>query len=291
MKLSILFVGVIVTSGFRVGLQQKWTSMWPFRCKWREIVVKSYIHIYIYSKTWVNDHLAWATTLTWATVFSCTESFMGSELNASDIFWLPQFLETLHLRCKHVQSHLWNCDATLVSPWFDDDVNLLGAIAVKCDEMPQISCLFETHLTPIIQFVRYISWILQTWQNDRIWRLFVFWFHQKYFTTIYGWAVMNAYNRVDFEFPVAISASLPSATTFLERPHLLGPLGGRYIQVLPYIYIYIYITFNYITLLFQTYYKIWYRWFMKNVFNWYRIYSTKHESIDMISLITVQGRS
>ena len=49
------------------------------------------------------------------------------------------------------------------------------------------------------------------------------------------WAVMNAYNRVDFEFPVAIRASLPSATTCLERPYLLGPLGGRYIQVLLYI--------------------------------------------------------
>ena len=49
------------------------------------------------------------------------------------------------------------------------------------------------------------------------------------------WAVMNAYNRVDFEFPVAIRASLPSATTSLERPYLLGPLGGRYIQVLLYI--------------------------------------------------------
>ena len=43
---------------------------------------------------------------------------------------------------------------------------------------------FETYLTPIIQFVRNISSILQTWQNDRIWRLFVFWFHQKSFTTI-----------------------------------------------------------------------------------------------------------
>ena len=40
---------------------------------------------------------------------------------------------------------------------------------------------------------------------------------------------MNAYNRADFEFPVAIRASLPSATTCLERPYLLGPLGGRYI--------------------------------------------------------------
>ena len=49
------------------------------------------------------------------------------------------------------------------------------------------------------------------------------------------WAVMNAYNRVDFEFPVAIRASLPSATTCLERPYLLGPLGGRYIQVLLYL--------------------------------------------------------
>ena len=96
---------------------------------------------------------------------------------------------------------------------------------------------FETHLTPIIQFVRNISSILQTWQNDRIWRLFVFWFHQKSFTTIYVWTVMNAYNRVDFEFLVAISASLPSATTCLERPYLLGPLGGRYIQVLLYIFI------------------------------------------------------
>ena len=38
---------------------------------------------------------------------------------------------------------------------------------------------FETYLTPIIQFVRNISSILQTWQNDLIWRLFVFWFHQK----------------------------------------------------------------------------------------------------------------
>ena len=36
---------------------------------------------------------------------------------------------------------------------------------------------------------------------------------------------------VDFEFPVAIRASLPSATTCLERPYLLGPLGGRYIQI------------------------------------------------------------
>ena len=43
---------------------------------------------------------------------------------------------------------------------------------------------FETYLAPIIQFVRNISSILQTWQNDRIWRLFVFWFHQKSFTTI-----------------------------------------------------------------------------------------------------------
>ena len=41
---------------------------------------------------------------------------------------------------------------------------------------------FEMYLTPIIQFVRNISSILQTWQNDR--RLFVFWFHQKSFTTI-----------------------------------------------------------------------------------------------------------
>ena len=62
----------------------------------------------------------------------------------------------------------------------------------------------------------------------------MFWFHQKSFTTIYVWAVMNAYNRVDFEFPVAIRASLPSATTCLERPYLLDPLGGRYIQVLLY---------------------------------------------------------
>ena len=45
---------------------------------------------------------------------------------------------------------------------------------------------------------------------------------------------MNAYNRVDFEFPVAIRASLPSATTCLERPYLLDPLGGRYMQVLLY---------------------------------------------------------
>ena len=43
---------------------------------------------------------------------------------------------------------------------------------------------FETYLTPIMQFVRNISSILQTWQNDRIWRLFVFWFHQESFTTI-----------------------------------------------------------------------------------------------------------
>ena len=43
---------------------------------------------------------------------------------------------------------------------------------------------FETYLPPIMQFVRNISSILQTWQNDRIWRLFMFWFHQKSFTTI-----------------------------------------------------------------------------------------------------------
>ena len=43
---------------------------------------------------------------------------------------------------------------------------------------------FEMYLTPIIQFVRNISSILQTWQNDWIWRLFMFWFHQKSFTTI-----------------------------------------------------------------------------------------------------------
>ena len=29
-----------------------------------------------YSKTWVSDHLAWATTLTWATVFSCTDAIL-----------------------------------------------------------------------------------------------------------------------------------------------------------------------------------------------------------------------
>ena len=34
-------------------------------------------------------------------------------------------------------------DATSVSPSFDDDANLLGAIAVKRDETPQISCLFR----------------------------------------------------------------------------------------------------------------------------------------------------
>ena len=43
---------------------------------------------------------------------------------------------------------------------------------------------FETYLTPIMQFFRNISSTLQTWQNDRIWRLFVFGFHQKSFTTI-----------------------------------------------------------------------------------------------------------
>ena len=32
--------------------------------------------IVLYSKTWVNDHLAWATTLTWATVFSCTDAIL-----------------------------------------------------------------------------------------------------------------------------------------------------------------------------------------------------------------------
>ena len=72
-----------------------------------------------------------------------------------------------------IQSHLWNYNATSVSPWFDDDVNLLGAIAVKCDEMPQISCLF-----------RNVFNTNHTWQNDRIWRLFLFWFHQKSFTTM-----------------------------------------------------------------------------------------------------------
>ena len=29
-----------------------------------------------YSKTWVSDHLAWATTLPWATVFSCTDAIL-----------------------------------------------------------------------------------------------------------------------------------------------------------------------------------------------------------------------
>ena len=32
-----------------------------------------------------------------------TDIFMGSELNASDIFWLPQFLTTLHLGCRHTE--------------------------------------------------------------------------------------------------------------------------------------------------------------------------------------------
>ena len=158
-----------------------------------------------------------------------TKSFMGSELNTSDIFWLPQFLKQC-ICGADIQSHLWNYDATSVSPWFDDDINLFGAIAVKCDEI----VYFKMYVTPIIQFVEYISSILQTWQNDWIWRLFMFWFHQKYFTTIYVWAVMNAYNRVNFEFLVAIRASLSSATTCHERPYLLGPLGGHYIQVLLY---------------------------------------------------------
>ena len=30
----------------------------------------------MYSKTWVSDHLAWATTLPWATVFSCTYAIL-----------------------------------------------------------------------------------------------------------------------------------------------------------------------------------------------------------------------
>ena len=32
--------------------------------------------ILMYSKTWVCDHLAWATTLPWATVFSCTDAIL-----------------------------------------------------------------------------------------------------------------------------------------------------------------------------------------------------------------------
>ena len=64
------------------------------------------------------------------------------------------------------------------------------------------------------------------------------------------WAVMNAYNTVDFEFPVAIRASLPSATTCLERPYLLGPLGGRYIQVLLYLQIsYLLVVFGQLVIL------------------------------------------
>ena len=31
---------------------------------------------YPINKTWVSDHLAWATTLTWATVFSCTDAIL-----------------------------------------------------------------------------------------------------------------------------------------------------------------------------------------------------------------------
>ena len=30
----------------------------------------------LYSKTWVSDHLAWATTLPWAIVFSCTDAIL-----------------------------------------------------------------------------------------------------------------------------------------------------------------------------------------------------------------------
>ena len=48
---------------------------------------------------------------------------------------------------------------------------------------------------------------------------------------------MNVYNRVDFQFPIATCASLPSATTCLEQPYLLGLLGGRYIQVLLYYFL------------------------------------------------------
>ena len=42
-----------------------WPHPWPWHCQSLK-----------YSKTWVSDHLAWATTLTWATIFSCTDAIL-----------------------------------------------------------------------------------------------------------------------------------------------------------------------------------------------------------------------
>ena len=68
---------------------------------------------------------------------------------------------------------------------------------------------FETYFTPIIQFVKNISSVLQTWQNDRIWTLLVFWFRQK--------SVMNA---IDSRFWVPGCDPCPDPCLPAVRDHL-----------------------------------------------------------------------
>ena len=105
--------------------------------------------------------------------------------------------------------------------------------------MPQISCLFRNVFNTnykVCYKYKFNTPNMAKWPNLMIIRVLV----PPEVLYNHMWAVMNAYNRVDFEFPVAIRASLPSATTCLERPYLLGPLGGRYIQVLLYILFYWY---------------------------------------------------
>ena len=74
---------------------------------------------------------------------------------------------------------------------------------------------FETYLTQIMQFVRNISSILQTWQNDRIWRLFMFWFHQKSFTTICELSWMSTTQSI-------LSSRLRSVPPCRLRPPVLS---------------------------------------------------------------------
>ena len=97
--------------------------------------------------------------------------------------------------------------------------------------MPQISCLFRNVFNTnykVCYKYKFNTPNMAKWPNLKIIHVLV----PPEVLYNHMWAVTNAYNRVDFEFPVAIRASLPSATTCLERPYLLGPLGGRYIQVI-----------------------------------------------------------
>ena len=136
-------------------------------------------------------------------------------------------LKTLHL--LQIYRALYGVS---VSPWFNDDKSLLGAIAVnalKCQRffLSISKCILHLLYTKLKIYVQYFKHGKMI-EFEHNW---CFGFTRCPLQPC-AWPAMNAYNTVDFEFPIAICTSLPSATTCLERPYLLGLLGGHYIQVL-----------------------------------------------------------